>query len=471
MSEIAIASEGAFGIGPQTFDKSEDTCKGQSVGSSPGYQWYPLTRVGFGAQQIMNNLPQAIARSILPRGQYKAGVYSAGMAELVPSLEDDFGWLLAAVVGQFGYSVLDGSSDTGAKMGTTKGSYPDVTDEAGVYVHQWVPEAQRSRLPWFTARKLLPQRQASLTLGETVADCRATGMVVNVPGSGVVSAQIGITDTGSPTFDDDPGWAPAYEQEYFAVVSDSASFIAFEIGSGTFVAAPCVGATITLDNGIVPPTDPRIWVIGNTSPYDLPAFGPRVVSIRAAVLIDTTSNAGYEIYSYIMANAALASMSAWSSTPYKADVQLRAVSPFMVTGSVPYILEFLTIAGNCTYTLAGAIPLASGEGVTLVLDITPQEVTAASVSDTSTSGSTSTVVKTAAGWSVDEYAGYLIKITSGNAQGDVRIVKSNTADTLTIDSDYPFSAAIVTDTFELYKFPWMFRLQNGTAAYSWPTQA
>lgn len=74
----------------------------------------------------------------------------------------------------------------------------------------------------------------------------------------------------------------------------------------------------------------------------------------------------------------------------------------------------------------------------------------AATTGTATGGSTSTVVKTAAGWTVDQYAGAYVLMKTGTAGniGQVREVLSNTATTLTIRGLFPVAVAN-TDTFEI----------------------
>lgn len=58
---------------------------------------------------------------------------------------------------------------------------------------------------------------------------------------------------------------------------------------------------------------------------------------------------------------------------------------------------------------------------------------------TATSGTSTTVTVTAAGWGVNAYQNKLIRITSGTGSGQQAIVKSNTADTITIVGTWAYS--------------------------------
>lgn len=74
----------------------------------------------------------------------------------------------------------------------------------------------------------------------------------------------------------------------------------------------------------------------------------------------------------------------------------------------------------------------------------------AKTTGTATGGSTTTVVKTGAGWTVNAFAGAFVRMLTGTAGniGQVREVLSNTSDTLTVGGAFP-SAVANTDTFEI----------------------
>lgn len=79
------------------------------------------------------------------------------------------------------------------------------------------------------------------------------------------------------------------------------------------------------------------------------------------------------------------------------------------------------------------------------------ELKADTLSDTATGGSTSTIVKTAAGWSTNAYAGMFVTMTGGATTANIghsREIVSNTATTLTVYGLFP-SAVANTDTFTI----------------------
>lgn len=74
----------------------------------------------------------------------------------------------------------------------------------------------------------------------------------------------------------------------------------------------------------------------------------------------------------------------------------------------------------------------------------------ATVSDAATGGSTTTVVKTGAGWTSDQFAGAYVRMTGGTVGniGQIREIASNNTTTLTVATAFP-SAVASTDTFEI----------------------
>lgn len=77
------------------------------------------------------------------------------------------------------------------------------------------------------------------------------------------------------------------------------------------------------------------------------------------------------------------------------------------------------------------------------------DLKANTLADTATGGTTSTIVKTSAGWTVNAYTGMFVTMTGGATTANIghsREVISNTADTLTVYGLFP-SAVANTDTF------------------------
>lgn len=69
-----------------------------------------------------------------------------------------------------------------------------------------------------------------------------------------------------------------------------------------------------------------------------------------------------------------------------------------------------------------------------------------------TSATTNTIVKTLAGWTVNAYANYLVRVISGTGIDQTRKIVSNTTDTLTVSPNFTVTPA-GTENFEIYYVP------------------
>lgn len=104
----------------------------------------------------------------------------------------------------------------------------------------------------------------------------------------------------------------------------------------------------------------------------------------------------------------------------------------------------LTVSGAAGTDLAYDVVWDGGGAVDLVTD-----------QGTATGGTTSTLVKAGAGWGVNDYRCHYVKIHAGTGAGQTGMVKSNTADTLSIiaqdDTDVWTDAPDGTSVFVIYK--------------------
>lgn len=74
----------------------------------------------------------------------------------------------------------------------------------------------------------------------------------------------------------------------------------------------------------------------------------------------------------------------------------------------------------------------------------------ASTTGAATSGTSTTITKTAAGWTVDQFAGSYVRMTGGTAAniGQVREIQTNSATVITVTQAFP-AAVAAADTFEV----------------------
>lgn len=91
-----------------------------------------------------------------------------------------------------------------------------------------------------------------------------------------------------------------------------------------------------------------------------------------------------------------------------------------------------------SYGMAAATPrrtVAAGQTRVPVLSIRARVMGVISESDTATGGSTTTLVRTGAGWTVNQWAGLFVFIVSGTGAGQMARIVSNTTDTLTVQDN------------------------------------
>lgn len=97
----------------------------------------------------------------------------------------------------------------------------------------------------------------------------------------------------------------------------------------------------------------------------------------------------------------------------------------------------------CNYTL--------GDPATCKAVLTNKIVYGQSSAHTTIAGTTAAkLVQTGATWTVDEWAGYLVQLTSGDQNGQERVIESNTADTLVLRDPYDDTPAVGV-TFTIYR--------------------
>ena len=83
-------------------------------------------------------------------------------------------------------------------------------------------------------------------------------------------------------------------------------------------------------------------------------------------------------------------------------------------------------------------PIREGTLKTIFND-TDAAIVAAQEVGTATGGAGSTLTETGAGWTVNEWADYMVEIVAGTGKGQIRLIESNTADTLTLNTTAPWT--------------------------------
>jgi hypothetical protein len=99
-----------------------------------------------------------------------------------------------------------------------------------------------------------------------------------------------------------------------------------------------------------------------------------------------------------------------------------------------------------SYGMAAATPLRTVTAGTRfpVLSVRARQMGTVSESNTATGGSTTTLTRTGAGWTVNQWAGYYLYTTGGTGSGQVARILSNTATTLTFEHNILPGVALST---------------------------
>ena len=113
--------------------------------------------------------------------------------------------------------------------------------------------------------------------------------------------------------------------------------------------------------------------------------------------------------------------------------------------SVAFAVDSANAVGTMGAGTTGGMPVDADEGATSIiqapmgtaseLDVDQDEVTLVSAFAVASATST-TVTKTAAGWTTNAYANKWAKVTAGTGQGQIRQISSNTATVLTVSEAF-----------------------------------
>ena len=102
---IQISSASMFGIGLQSSGPDG------AIPADGNFHWYQFTGMPYGLSQPVQGLPMEAGGSIVPRGNYKSGIWGGGQVNLLPRLSKNLGFLLVAAMGK-------DTATTGKKIST-----------------------------------------------------------------------------------------------------------------------------------------------------------------------------------------------------------------------------------------------------------------------------------------------------------------------------------------------------------------
>jgi len=322
--------DASFGFGLQ------DDFLGDSAFVTANVDWFthPAARLIMGINESNVPFPLEISGYPTLRSVYKDMLFYGAQAELIPRLDNSFGWLLLGAMGSA--SSISGKDSSGNSV-------------AGVNTHIFrFNISDLTALPWLAVRRRLGGDTPS---GEIGFDCLVDGFEFTMPAAGKLMASFGLV--GRDFIKESPSaWTYQNTNEAAERTGESGRGF-FKIGTRTPV---IMGAAFQLSNGITPPKDQM--AIGSFRANDLKSL-QRGCIIRG-VYKYTDAALDNEVYT------GLTNGTAWSSEPlivetsganYACDIQFQAPRNIGVTAR-PYTIRFQ--ANKIALQLDGPMQLDPG---------------------------------------------------------------------------------------------------------------
>lgn len=296
--------KGAFGFAPQT---------AKSVAGSTFY-WYRATGVDFGPVTDERPFPPEVGGVLTPTGAYRAGAYAAGGIDFAPRLEDEFGWILDWVLGENDVTTQD-------------------TPVAGANKHVWTLDGSEDALPWGTVHVITP---GATDLGTIALDCKAAGLRLTLPQSGLAMARLDLVGRLFNTPADNifvsspagAGWTPAFESYTSVPVSAKGAFTVAGLMGGAELAVTGIG--LEFANGMTSPAQEMVF--GSYAPDDY-ATVARTVTVRS-----TYKWPDAQLYRSILTGSA--SGTDWTDQVFEGQAVVQVQAPANITGTTPYELKY-----------------------------------------------------------------------------------------------------------------------------------
>lgn len=295
------------------------------VSNANYFYYYPQTDVGFGPTKNQDTLPPENGGRALPSGAYVTGVWNEGATTIIPRLDNRFGWLLLAAMGDVS-TVSDVTiAQHLAGSGTT----------AGVNTHIFnFYASDQYFVPWLTFRRELPHPTAANQLGEESQDGKIRTLTLNIAAAAPVTCDIDAIARSKQSnydFEFDPGWTATYDDlDDFAVANCDGHFKV----EGT--AFKVTNVAVTLTNQLLPAN--QSIHVGSIDPLDFPTLG-RMMTITATILVE---DYGLYVSTFSGVTNDGATDANASCIVYKADVDVMVASQTYITGSEPFRLRVVS---------------------------------------------------------------------------------------------------------------------------------
>ena len=337
------AQAGIFGFGPQSAKDSVATTFYRHKAMNIDLGWQDDSRLG----------PLEIGSGPFPTFPYKAGYVIGGGAELLPRLEDTFGWLMYALLGDVSSAQVN-------------------TDPA--YDHTFKPlSSDLAFVRWLTLRKYFPRKEADAAtdLGEEYLNCKPVGMTFSLEHDQPIRARLDFLGMSGTLVDDISGWTwgnAAYESWYSVPVGcEIGGSISFTGGGLTAEELPIVRAQVSMQNV---PLDLRQEKV-----YGSPYLEDVTIIERRLTFDVTVKWNNPQVYKAILTNDIAGTT--WASSPLTGELEVIAVATKNIDDTLAAYPYSLTLnAPEIMWQLNGAPVLAAGQAIMMRLTGTALETAA-----------------------------------------------------------------------------------------------
>ena len=295
---------GIWGMGPQS-----------AKGAAPAvYYRYRALRVAGGAVTLSEPMPPEVSGQPIVDGAHKLGAYYAGVADMIPRLEADFGWLLYALAGDV--------------------STVSNTPESNLFTHVFMMDPDDYlALKWLSVRRIIPKKEGgSNNPGESALDVRVASVMFTVAAAARLTTRV-TTFGRVPSFSDN---TTSWDSDWATEPEDSTSVAVASNDNSHFKIAgtpePTQLVRVTIGNQVSQPR--QEFIVGSPFPDD-------IVPLYRSVVADAVYKwEDPDIYHKVVANGDTGVEINWSPIVYESEFSVKISSPQNIaTFATPYSLE------------------------------------------------------------------------------------------------------------------------------------
>ncbi len=311
--------------------------------------WYKFNTLdnAVGTVQDQQVFPPESGGTVTPRGSYKQSHLFGGVITLIPRLENAFGYLLKAVMGN---------------SSTVTGKTADGATAVGVNTHIFNFSSDGVSQPWLAVRRHIPTPGGAY-FGETGFDCKIGGLELTIPAMGKIVARIQMIGRDSEFTNASNAWAYANANFEDTLNTADSGRGFFKIGG---VEYPALGASFQMDNGLT--SVQQEIAVGDMRPLDFQSL------TRAAQIQFVYKYEDSGLYQKILTGSPTGV--AWNSLPFILDsagatkaLDARFMAPGLIGATIyPHAIEVR--ANKVTLAVNGPIQLQPGNIITQTFTLT-----------------------------------------------------------------------------------------------------